>query len=328
MFNVGDRVEIIGRCHGDLVQYKGTIQEIASVEDGEYRMKGLPKYTPKGYGCYWFKHELKLAKEEQVMFKVGQKVTVVEYVTPEQKNYMGKTGEVVRLDYDGDPYVKFADGKTVFFTKKRLKLVQEEQKMEPKAIAKMLKEGTKVKIIGMERVYGKELIGCTGVVSEVRSEERQCYLVKIDNPPTGFELHHDDCWYVCESDVEEVKTLDCKEALKLAIDGHKVRSTKYMHKNAHVIFEVDKFMFVNKSGRKKEMCSAIKDYTGTPWEIYVEQPKPKFTIGQSVVYKGNRMATVVDVKESGDTFVYTLMSNPEFPKSTFEKTEEELKEAK
>ena len=130
-----------------------------------------------------------------------------------------------------------------------------------------------------------------------------------------------------ESELEPAEeTMDLITALKLALDGHKVSNIGFSERYPYVGFDRDSARFYYSDDPDTTFVPSIWDDTN--WRIY-QEPKvqPKFTIGSSVVYRSNRLATVVKVSDSAP-YVYTLNVLSSEPNCTFEKTEDELREAK
>jgi len=119
-----------------------------------------------------------------------------------------------------------------------------------------------------------------------------------------------------------------KCALKAAIDGHKVQHESHAA-GCYMYFDENQRLFMNftKGGTEEFFLGDGNCIAEGDWRIYTEpKVQPKFTIGSTVVYRSNRLATVVSI--SNDTpYEYTL-ANPNNPNSVFKKLESELKEAK
>lgn len=257
------------------------------------------------YGC-----DTNSFKEVNMKFKVGQKVRIKDDTKP--KKYAGTTQEISEITNESvlSPYVyrmkglpNSADGFLSFWRESELEPVEE------------LKVGDKVKFVRNTCENNKHLLGKTGEITEDDGSAKWRYKTTIS----------DNYWFDAEELelVEETKeeTMDYKEALKAAIDGHKVQ--KECLNTTYVCFVGHQFRLRDDTDGYDEPYN-LGD-TGDRWKLY-EEPKvqPKFTIDQTVVYRSNRLAKVTAVSDSSP-YVYTL-ANPVNPQSVFKKTEDELRE--
>ena len=306
MFKVGTRVKILATNTDFLKQYIGTTGEVMSSDDSGSWVKCFGGTKEGVWGFYNYNLE-----EVTMEFKVGQKVTVVNagktYSTYEswldrncpQFKSMWTRGQ---QPSGGQEYI--------------IECAAEHIERPSEDTVLLISNGTKVYIIGSKGVklvesqakfkVGKKvkiLSGCYGDLKKYEGTTQEIASVKGDRyymkglPRTmwdGIGCY----WRETEIELVEepkIELMTYKEALKAAIDGHKIQAVDYWNKSAHVIFDTDRFMYINKNGQKEEMKSAIRSYAGSKWKIYKEEPKalPKFSIGQSVVYRSNRHAKVV-----------------------------------
>ena len=254
-------------------------------------------------------------------FSVGDRVTVVDQSTllPNQRDNIGKTLEVTKV-YPGK-----AQGEHYYECDGREPLYCESELIEAKEEQKMFKVGQKVKIIGAGAHGGKDFlsqyIGTTGEVADVHSGGALAV--------GCFGGTHDGQWVFAADELEKApEGMTYEEALKAAIDGQKVTHDDYI-KPWYIFYKDGRFQVQN--------CVTLDGihnwdhhsfHKKSNWKLY-EDPKaqPKFSVGQQVFYRGNRIAKVTAVSKE-TPFAYTLCADESFPKSTFVKPEEALKEVK
>lgn len=263
------------------------------------------------------------------MFKVGQKVIAIangfnygsNSTTEDCHNYAkGWTGEVTRVMSDGSIDVQFDNGRFI---------IECSGYNFEEATMEKFKVGQKVKILS--GCYG-DLAKYEGTTQEIASVKDGKYYMN-DLPkcmPDGTLCY----WRETEIELAEKTKVELEpvqeqlmtytEALKAAIDGHKVQGKTW--KDSYMYFKGNRFRLHGVSDGYDDGYN-LGD-AGEQWKLY-EQPKvlPKFSIGSTVVYRSNRHATIVKVSDSVP-YVYTLNADPEKPNCTFEKSEDELREAK
>lgn len=126
--------------------------------------------------------------------------------------------------------------------------------------------------------------------------------------------------------VNEEKLMNYKEALKAAIDGHKVTQGQYC-KPWYIFCDNNSKFKVFNINKTSDLSSwdSNEFHLKTNWTIYEEPVKPpKYAINQLVYTSKGKIAVVTKVSQKDGTNVYTLSFNRLKPKIVSEYTEEQI----
>jgi hypothetical protein len=119
---------------------------------------------------------------------------------------------------------------------------------------------------------------------------------------------------------EEDQKMDYREALKLAIDGYKVRNSWMKKYN-------DKYLCFDKNTMEFRMhdhilfIPGINDYK-SDWEVVLSQPK--FALNQFVSISSGNIAKIVEIKQEKFEHIYMLQFNAKQPSILCKYKEDEL----
>jgi hypothetical protein len=169
------------------------------------------------------------------------------------------------------------------------------------------KVGDKVKII--ENTYYRtmdEYVGYIGKITQIGSSGN--YYVDDIKTKGGI----DAVWYKEELElVQGEEFIDNKAALKLAIDGYKVRCKDWNDgKNTgdYIVFDGMHFRYTDeKRGVINVMANSSVNRPSDRWEVVL--PQPKFTLNQFVSNFQGDIAKIVEVKQEKCEYAYMTIFN-------------------